>query len=337
MSGDIKQIPLISSEIAGLWNAYMSESLIVRVLSYFLNRVEDEETRVLLQQTFDMSKQHITEITDFFNQAGLPIPNGFTDADVNINAPRLFTDSFYLAYLSYMSRIAMHNYTLILNQIARSDIRDYFSKRTYDSIDLYNNSVDLRLSKGIFIRAPFVEVSKKVQYIKSQSFMIGLFGEKRPMLLNEVAQLFGITYSNIVGKAITTGFGQVSKNERVSNYFFEGMDLSSKIIKELTEVFSNDDIPIPSSSDSFVTDSIVSPFSEKLMLTHMLVLAASGVASLGMAISESLRVDLYAMYLKYIAEIMKYTQKGAKLMIENEWLEQSPTVLKHKDLAGFKK
>ena len=49
MSGDVKQIPLISSEIAGLWNAYMSESLIVRVLSYFLNRVEDEETRVLLE------------------------------------------------------------------------------------------------------------------------------------------------------------------------------------------------------------------------------------------------------------------------------------------------
>lgn len=40
---DIKKIPLISSEIAGLWNAYMSENLIVRVLSYFLNRVEDEE------------------------------------------------------------------------------------------------------------------------------------------------------------------------------------------------------------------------------------------------------------------------------------------------------
>jgi len=184
VSGDIKQIPLISSEIAGLWNAYMSDSLIIRVLSYYLNRVECEETRVLLQQTLDLSKQNVTKITDFFNQAGLPIPEGFTDNDVNINAPRLFSDSFYLAYLSYMARVAMHNYTLILNQIARSDMRDYFSKRIYDSIDLYNKSVDLRLSKGIFIRAPFVEIPKKVQYIKSQSFMIGLFGKKRPLLLS---------------------------------------------------------------------------------------------------------------------------------------------------------
>lgn len=109
-----------------------------------------KKTRVILQQTLDLAKQHITEITDFFNQAGLPIPDGFTDDDVNINAPRLFSDSFYLAYLSYMARVAMHNYTLILNQIARYDIRDYFTKRIYDSIDLYNKSVDLRLSKGIY-------------------------------------------------------------------------------------------------------------------------------------------------------------------------------------------
>jgi len=67
------------------------------------------------------------------------------------------------------------------------------------------------------------------------------------------------------------------------------------------------------------------------------VLSASGVSSLGMAISESVRVDLYTMYLKYTAEILIYAQKGAKLMIDYEWLEQPPTVLKHKDLVGTKK
>lgn len=332
---DTKKIPLVSSEIAGLWNAYMSESLIIRVLSYFINRVDDSDTRTLLQQTYDLSIKHIAEITTLFNEAGLPIPEGFSENDVNITAPRLFTDTFYLAYLSFMSRVAMHNYTLILDQIARVDIRDYFSKRVIDSIDLYNKSVDLRLSKGIFVRAPFVEVPKKVQYVKNQSFMIDFFGKKRPMLLNEVTQLFGTTFSNIVGKAIATGFAQVSKNEKITQYLFEGMDLSSKIIKELTVVFSEEEIPIPSTSDSFVTDSTVAPFSEKLMLTHMLVLSSSGVSSLGMAISESLRSDLYILYFKYIAEIMKFSQKGAKIMIENEWLEQPPDVIKHKDLVGI--
>jgi len=156
----------------------MSDTMIVCVLKYYINRIDDSETRAILQQTLDLSNQHIQELTNIFNKEKLTIPEGFTDKDVNINAPRLFTDSFYLDYLSFMARVGMHNYTLIINQIARSDIRDYFSKRIIEYLDLYNNSADLRLSKGIFIRAPRVEVTQEVQYVKSQSFITDWFGEK---------------------------------------------------------------------------------------------------------------------------------------------------------------
>ena len=71
------------------------------------------------------------------------------------------------------------------------------------------------------------------------------------------------------------------------------------------------------------------------MLTHMLVLSSSGVSSLGMALSQNIRSDLQTKYLKYIAEIMKFSQKCANLMIEKEWLEQPPIVLRHKDLVGL--
>ena len=57
--GDITKIPLVSSEIAGLWNSYMADSMAVCVLAFFVNRVEDEETRSILQETLDLSSQHI--------------------------------------------------------------------------------------------------------------------------------------------------------------------------------------------------------------------------------------------------------------------------------------
>jgi len=44
------KIPLISSEITGLWNSYMSDTMIVTVLKYFLNNVEDSQTRDILQK-----------------------------------------------------------------------------------------------------------------------------------------------------------------------------------------------------------------------------------------------------------------------------------------------
>jgi len=165
--------------------------------------------------------------------------------------------------------------------------------------------------------------------------MMDFFGEKRGMLLGEITQIFGITFSNIVGRAIATGFGQVSIDKKMAKYFFEGVELTTKTIKELTQIFLNEDIPVPSSSDYFVTDSTVAPFSEKLMLTHMLVLSSAGVASLGMALSENLRVDLETKYLTYISENMKFSKKGANILIDREWLEQPPTVLKHKDLVGL--
>lgn len=37
---DLKSIKLVSSEISGLWDSYMSDSLVICVLKQFLNNVK---------------------------------------------------------------------------------------------------------------------------------------------------------------------------------------------------------------------------------------------------------------------------------------------------------
>jgi hypothetical protein len=331
---DIKKIPLISSEITGLWKSYMISTMVRCSMKYYLNHVESEEIRGILQQALDLTNQHIKELTNFYNEEQLSIPDGFNDSDVDINATRLFTDAFYLQYVGFMSRFAMHNYTLILNHIARSDLRTFFSKCINEHVEHFNKSADLRLSMGIFIRAPRVEVVKKVQYVKNQSFIFDWFGEKRPLLTVEITHIFALIFSNIVGRAITTGFGQVSITKKNSNYFFEGKTFASKQISELTSLLADECIAIPSSSDSYVTSSTAAPFSEKFMLMHSSALAASGISSLGMALSDTMRSDLQTKYVKYIAEDMKYAKHGADILIANGWLEQPPQAIKHENLVG---
>lgn len=114
---EIKKIPLISSEITGLWKSYMISTMVGTVTKHYLNHVESEEIRGILQQALDSANEHIQDLTNFFNEAELSIPDGLNDSDVNINAPRLFTDAFYLQYMGFMSRFAMHNNTLILNHV----------------------------------------------------------------------------------------------------------------------------------------------------------------------------------------------------------------------------
>ena len=67
--------------------------------------------------------------------------------------------------------------------------------------------------------------------------MIDLIGEKRSMLLGEITHIFGIIFSNIVGRAIITGFAQVSKMKNYPNYFLKAMIYHLKIIRELTSYF----------------------------------------------------------------------------------------------------
>lgn len=201
---DKNTIPLISSEITGLWNSYMYDSMSVCVLKCFINRVDDNEARNLIQHALNLASNHIQTLTDIFNQEKLPVPDGFSDKDINTGAPRLFTDGFYLLYLSYMARIGLQDYSLILNHIARSDIRDYFSKCIQEAVDLYNMLTDAKLSKGIFIRAPRVEVPKTVEYINSKNFMVEWFGEKRPLVLREVTHIFSNFLSAILGRALVT-------------------------------------------------------------------------------------------------------------------------------------
>ena len=41
-------ILLASAELSGLWNSYMGNTLSVCVLKYFVNRVDDNDTRFIL-------------------------------------------------------------------------------------------------------------------------------------------------------------------------------------------------------------------------------------------------------------------------------------------------
>lgn len=334
--GDTLKIPLVASEIAGLWNSYMRDSLVVCVLNFFVNRVDDNETRSILQETLDLSNQHIQVFQNFFNQAGLPIPEGFTDEDINVNAPRLFTDEFYPLYLCDLSRAEMLSNSQILSTSARADIRDYFTKLLIESAGLYNKVSDLRLSKGIFTRVPQVEVPKNIEYIKNQNFIVELFGEKRALLVGELNHISCVILANIVGRVLTTGFGQVCKTNEISKYMFRGRDMSSKKIDIFTSVLTSENIPISSTPYSFVTDSTIAPFSEKLMMYHIVVAGLLSVSNDGLALAESLRSDLSTTYIRFLTEALAYSKDGANIMINNKWFEQPPQAIKHENLRKFK-
>lgn len=331
---DKTKLNLVSSEIAGLWNVYMNDTMILCAIKYFINRLEDEEIRPILQHAIDISNGHIQVVVDQFNKEGLPIPQGFKDMDVDINAPRLFTDTFYLIYLSNMAQYGMNFYALMLNHMARADMRDFFSKCLKESIELINVIADTQQQQGVFIRAPRVEFSKEVDYLDKQNYYSGgLLGKKRPLTAREITFLFASLRYDRIGSALITAFGQVASSKKLNDYFFKGRDIANTNIEILTDLFLKENVPVPAISDSFVTDSTISPFSDKFMLNHILILYGARIGLDGVSLSYSLRHDLQAHFFASMAKVAKYGEEGLDILVENKWMEAPPQMVVHENLV----
>jgi hypothetical protein len=92
---------LTSSEIATTWSAYMNDSMAKCILGYFLTTVKDEEIQSVIQFAYNLAATHVEKLTKLFSNEQLPRPTGFSSEDVNLNAPRLYTDMFMLSYLNH--------------------------------------------------------------------------------------------------------------------------------------------------------------------------------------------------------------------------------------------
>ncbi|WP_232490171.1 DUF3231 family protein [Neobacillus cucumis] len=94
---------LTSAEVSALWLQYMGDSMAICVYKYFLTIVENREIKRIIESSLLLSESHIKKITEFLKSANFQVPIGFTENDVNLNAPRLFSDQFLLFYSKIMT------------------------------------------------------------------------------------------------------------------------------------------------------------------------------------------------------------------------------------------
>ncbi|WP_163969310.1 DUF3231 family protein [Oceanobacillus halotolerans] len=322
---------LTSSEIANLWSSYMSDSMNVCVVNHFLNIVEDKEIEEILKHSKMLSEGHLSSVSTIFQQEKIPIPQGYNNTDVVENAPRIFSDIFFLRYLQMMGRDGSNLYGIALGTSYRKDVKSFYLAALNESAKLYDRVTNLMVEKGILVRTPIISYPDKVEFIQDENFMAGyLTPHKRPLLSVEITHISNNIESNLIGGVLITGFAQLAENEEVKNYFQKGIKLSRKIISSLSEILSDDSINAPFTWDSDITNSTISPFSDKLMMGMILSLNSLSTGNISLGISTSMRSDIVAHYTSLMAQIAKYTSSGAKLAIKNSWVEKPPHAVDRK-------
>lgn len=318
-------IRLTASEMGFLWMQYENDSLANCVLKYFENKCEDLEILPVIQTALSCAEKHLAKLRDIFLNEKIPIPIGFTDADVNIDAPKLFTDTFMLYYLQNMAIIGMAGAGVAVGVSARNDVSEFFHQILIEGKDLHNMARKVSLSKGTYIRPPYISIPDKAQFITKQSFLFDFFGKsKRPLTAIEITHLFINIQTNALGKAMMMAFAQVCKGEDVKQFFKEGKGIANKHIKKFSSLLTNSDLPAPMSWDSHVLDSTIAPFSDKLMMFHTTGMIAVGIGNYGTAAGTCERMDLSAIYTRLSAEIALYAEDGANIVINHGWLEEPP-------------
>ncbi|MEH7181272.1 DUF3231 family protein [Neobacillus vireti] len=337
MTEQEKQIRLTSAEIAPLWAQYMNDSASACILSYFLEKAEDQEIKPVIEHGLELTKSHIQKTTSFFTDEKYAIPQGFKiEEDVVLTAPRLYSDSIVLQFIYQMARGGLTTYSAAVSLAVRADLTEYFIECLSETMQLYKMSKDLLLSKGLFNRSPYLPNMTEVELVKKQEFMWDIIRDKRPLNAPEIANLYADYQRNAQGSAILTGFAQVAQAKEVKKYFIRGIEIAQKQLKLFGGKLEESKLPVPTTWTSEVTESTANTFSDKLMMFFTTTLTSLSIGYYGIGIATSPRIDLGVLYNRLSAEVQLFAEDGANIMIKNKWLEQPPMASDRDDLISKK-
>ncbi|SDH42888.1 Protein of unknown function [Alteribacillus persepolensis] len=316
---------LVASELGDLFTNYLGDSLFCCIFKHHLHVVEDDDVKQYIESALRVSQKHLHMIENIFKQENIPVPVGFGKQDLHPDAPRLFSDIFMVFYMTEMSRAGFETYGSALSTSARHDIIQYFETCLQDTISLYKHGMYLLLEKGMDITSPEIPYPKKVDFVEKPSFISAIAGKSRPLTSLEIKHLQININTNTLGKALMVAFSQIASSAELRSYFREGCQLAEKQINDLSEILMADNLPSNKIIDTEVTDSTISPFSDKLLLYHTVMSNGVGIQNYGTAMSKITRHDVHLKFASLSVGIGKYVNKGMKAMIEHGWTEEPPS------------
>ena len=318
-------IGLTSSDISGLWKSYIQNTATLCLVKHFIQHMQDSEIEPIVKEQIYLLETYIEKAKNIFNGENFPIPKGFSEADVDLSAPALYTDLYALSFVYRFNQMAVSDYATTLPKVVHADVVDFFDECLTTSTILYKKALQLMLSKGIYDRQPKVSYPDKVQFIEKQESIIqSLAGDHRPLNVMELGEIFYIIERNYIGILLLMGFIQVMKDKEIKKYLINGKDFAQRQIDIFNKILKEEQHlgNIPVSME--VTDSTISPFSDRLITFLVATTTSTGIFLAAYAIANSMRKDLIAKYTIITTEIMKYGAEGLKILIERGWMEQPP-------------
>lgn len=322
---DKKGVKLTTAEIGTLWTIYTENTALRCFYKHFFQYLQDVEIKSVIEEVLNLVETHIQKVKRIFEEENIPIPQGFSDNDVDLSAPALYTDLFALSFVYRGGQVIIPYYATSLTKVARMDVVDLLKECLSSESKLYKKVLYLMLSKGLYDRAPKMEYPTRVEFVKHNPTLINTWlGDRRPLNTLEIGELYSEVERNAIGLILLMGFIQVTKDKNIKEYLLKGKKLAEKQIETCNKLLRENDNFIGFPTTMEVTNSTVSPFSERLIMFFVGSTNQVGISTLGYALSITMRKDISTHYALFIADIMNYGHDGLKLLIERGWMEKPP-------------
>lgn len=325
-----------ASEVGNLWTSYLAESMSVCFLKYYVAKSKDPDILAVLQLALDVSSQRVSTMEGIFNSIHHPIPEAYSERDVDTNAKQLFSESFTLQYTRLMHKFILINYAKSLSASSRSDVRSYFAGSLNTSQEVHQKATDVLSAKGLLEKCPSIVTPDRVDFVHNTNYLgniLGL-GNLRPLNAMEIGNIITVMETQQLLKTLNLGYAQVIKSEKVKRYISQAKQTADKQLKKLSSFLEDEDLPQPIITTYLVTDSTESPHSDKLIASHVIVATATIVAEFGLSAPYTARKDLAATFANLSIEVLDLAKDGAELLIESGWLENIPQTANRKELMN---
>ena len=330
---DVNSIPLTSSEIAYLWNTYLLNSKSKHALLYAVAKCDDKDIREVMNLALNLSTQALDNIKKIFDGVKQAVPYGFTEKDVYINAPKLYTDVLMLHILKLYTTVGVANYGTGLSLSPRQDVRKLFTDAMITTTDLSNKLDDTALEKGIYQRTPIVPVVKQQEIAEDKSIMGRLIGHKRPLTVLEVSSVFACSFADFVANAQLLGMAQTVKDESIRKLINKARSILKEQTERLNDLLQAENLNFPSSLDGEVLNSTTPIFSDKLSMFFCYATLADVLTGFSAAKLGVLRKDLFLLLSDLSGEVLVLIKDATDLMVEKGWFEEMPKNIERSDMT----
>src|SRR5690625_8047124 len=128
----------------------------------FMQNVQDEEINTLMKDTLEEKVKRNENVKEILTKEVHSIPEGFTEGDVNLKAPRLFSDELYLDYILHTFQMEFYNYNWSMVTAVKLSIQQFYQEVMQDTMQLEMEAKELSKHKGLFIKQLKVQLINMV-------------------------------------------------------------------------------------------------------------------------------------------------------------------------------